>query len=231
MVLGSVMVHSILLVGNIDVNLYHMNARAYDMTSRADEAQRTGDRIVDAMLQRFARLPFGQIRLEDVAADAGVTVQTVIRRFGNKAGLLVATVERELGRIAASRSAIAGASARETVEALGDHYEIYGALILKTYAEADLVDGMVELAKRGREYHVSWCRSAFAVDSPPGAAGSAQRERRLAQIVAVCDARTWSILRLESGLSAEQTTLALLEMLMPLIADERAAVPTGSAPA
>lgn len=201
------------------------------MTSRAGEAERTRDRIVDAMLQRFARLPFGQIRLEDVAADSGVTVQTVIRRFGTKAGLLVATVERELGRIAANRAAIAGASARETIEALADHYEVYGALILKAYAEADLVDGLVELAKRGRDFHVTWCRSAFAVDTQTGAAGSVERERRLAQIVAVCDARTWSILRLDSGLSAEQTALALLEMILPLIADGEAGASAASVPA
>ena len=187
------------------------------MTARADEAERTGQRIVDAMLHRFATLPYGQIRLEDVAADAGVAVQTVMRRFGNKAGLLVTVVERELSVIAANRAAIAGASPADTISALADHYETYGALILKMYSEASLVEGLDEIAGRGRAYHVAWCRTAFAADLPDDRDDSG-RERRMAQIVVVCDARTWSILRLESQLGAAQTKLALSEMLSPLLA-------------
>lgn len=189
------------------------------MTSRADDAERTGQRIVDAMVQRFATLPYGRIRLEDIAADAGVTVQTVLRRFDSKSALLVKTVERELGRIVASRAAISGASTRETIEALADHYETYGALILKMYAEADLAEGLGEIARRGREYHVAWCHSAFAVDPAQGTLDPALRERRRAQIVALCDVRTWSILRLDSGLSANETQLALLELILPIIAE------------
>lgn len=186
------------------------------MSARADEAERTGERILNAMLQRFATLPYGQIRLEDVATDAGVTVQTVIRRFGSKSALLVTVVERELGKIVASRAASAGATPRATVDALADHYELYGALILKMYAEADLAEGLGETAKYGRAYHVDWCRTAFAAAAEHGA-DDAKRERRLSQIVAVCDARTWSILRLESGLSIAQTKRALYEMLSPIL--------------
>ena len=58
------------------------SVRTYRMTARADAAERTGERITDAMLRRFAELPYDRIRLEDVAAVAEVTVQTVIRRFG-----------------------------------------------------------------------------------------------------------------------------------------------------
>lgn len=189
------------------------------MTARAEETERTGERIVDAMLERFRTMPYANIRLEDVAADADVTIQTVMRRFGNKAGLLVATVQRELGKIVAARAAIAGASPAAIIDALAEHYEIYGALILKMYSEANLAEGLTEIADRGRAYHVAWCRSAFAPDPQVGIADPARRERRMAQIVAVCDARTWYILRVDSGLSAQQTKRAIYEMLAPLIAD------------
>ena len=82
------------------------------MTARADAAERTGERISDAMLRRFTELPYDRIRLEDVAADAGITVQTVIRRFGSKHGVLAATVERELTRLATERVAALGAARR-----------------------------------------------------------------------------------------------------------------------
>ena len=88
------------------------------MTARAKDAELTATRIVDAMLARLASTPYEHIRLEDVAADAGVTGQTVIRRFGNKPALMNATVERELARIVSAREAAAHASPAETITTL-----------------------------------------------------------------------------------------------------------------
>src|SRR6478736_8237926 len=103
-----------------------MNTRPYRMTARAKDAELTAERIVDAMLARLASTPYEHIRIEDIAADAGVTGQTVIRRFGSKPALMNATVERELGRIVAAREAARGSSPDETVRALVEHYERYG---------------------------------------------------------------------------------------------------------
>ena len=136
--------------------------RTYRMTARADAAERTGERINDAMLRRFTELPYDRIRLEDVAADAGVTVQTAIRRFGSKHGVLAATVERELTRLATERAAALGSSPQATLHSLVRYYEDHGALILKLYAEADQAPGVPELASRARGYHVTWCREAFS---------------------------------------------------------------------
>lgn len=193
-----------------------MNMRRYNMAGRADAAARTGERVLDAMLERFAVLAYDRIRLEDVASDAGVTVQTVMRRFGSKSELMCAVVARELGRIVAARDAIVDATPVETVAALADHYEAYGSLIIKMYAEAGLVDGLPEIAARGRAYHVEWCRQAFSRSMQPYA-DDARTERRLAQVVAACDARTWHILRIDCALSADQTKTALQEMLSPLL--------------
>ena len=200
-----------------------MKAREYRMSLRADATQLTGERIVDAMLERLRVTPYEHIRLDDIAADAGVTPQTVIRRFGGKAGLMNATVERELGRIAAARDAAAHASVYDTVRALVDHYETYGALILKTYSEAPLVPGLPEIAARGRAYHVAWCRRAFAARLDPRL-DAETNARRLAQVVALCDATTWRILRVDGTLGPDETEVALLELLEPLLAE------TGGAP-
>ena len=45
----------------------------------------------------------------------------------------------------------------------------------------------------------------------------AERERRLAQLVAVCDVYTWELLRRDRGLSRRETERALVELLEPLI--------------
>lgn len=191
-----------------------MNKRKYEMSARADAAAQTADRIVDAMLARLSSTPYEHVRVEDVAADAGVTGQTVIRRFGTKAALMNATVERELGRIAAAREAAAQASPAETIRELVVHYERYGALILKTYSEAPLVPGLPEIAARGRAFHVDWCRRAFALNP---ALSPAEHALRIAQIIAICDATTWRILRIDGGLDAAQTERAIRELLMPLL--------------
>ncbi len=185
------------------------------MTARAEAAERTGERIVDAMLDRYATTPYDQIRLEDVAADAGVSTQTVIRRFGGKHQLLAATVEREQARLAADRAAAMGEDPRSTLHRLVRFYDDYGLLILKVYAEAHQAPGVPELAARGRAYHVDWCRQAFAEVLP--AEDHEARRRRLAQVVAVCDATTWRILRYDGGLTPEETELALLELMLPLL--------------
>ncbi|WP_394550666.1 TetR/AcrR family transcriptional regulator [Agromyces sp. MMS24-JH15] len=191
-----------------------MNTRPYRMTARAREAELTGERIVDAMLTRLASTPYEHVRIEDVAADAGVTGQTVIRRFGTKAALMNATVERELARIVAAREAAAHASPVETIHDLVVHYERYGALILKTYSESPLVPGLPEITARGRAFHVDWCRRAFTLPTLP----DREAARRSAQIVAICDATTWRILRFDGGLEPAETELALEELILPLLA-------------
>ena len=204
---------------NIDVSVYFMKStipRVYRMTARAEAAARTGERIIDAMLARYAEVPYDRIRLDDVAADAEVTAQTVIRRFGSKDGLLTATVEREFSRLAADRAAAMGESPQGTLHSLVEYYENNGALILKLYAEGGQAAGVPELAARARAYHVNWCREAFSKALEDGL-DYLTRERRLAQVVAICDATTWRILRFDGRLSLEQTEQALLEMLLPLL--------------
>ena len=185
------------------------------MTVRAKDAELTAERIVDAMLARLASTPYEHIRIEDVAADAGVTGQTVIRRFGSKSALMNATVERELARIVTAREAAAHAAPIDTIRDLVVHYERYGALILKTYSEAPLVPGLPEITARGRAFHVDGCRRGFVlVASLP----EPEAARRTAQIVAICDATTWRILRFDGGLDPAETEVALAELLLPLIA-------------
>ena len=194
----------------------NMKERKYRMSARADAAELTGQRIIDCMLERLRTTPYERIRLEDIAADAGVTSQTVIRRFRSKPMLMTTTVERELQRIALKREAALRTSSTETIRALVQHYDEYGVLILKTYSEAALVPGLPEIVARGRSYHLDWCRRAFSEHLPPRS-DDASQQRRLAQIVAICDATTWRILRFDGNLSSDQTELAITELMTPLL--------------
>ncbi|HEY7834260.1 MAG TPA: TetR/AcrR family transcriptional regulator, partial [Ktedonobacterales bacterium] len=59
-----------------------MKSRPYTMTARATTAQQTHQRILQAGAALFWEQLSLEITLDDVAARAGVSVQTVLRHFG-----------------------------------------------------------------------------------------------------------------------------------------------------
>ncbi|MBB6347144.1 helix-turn-helix domain-containing protein [Nonomuraea muscovyensis] len=63
------------------------------MSKRAQKAQETRRRILRAALELFVRDGYGATNLQDVAAQAGVAVQTIYFVFGNKRALLKELVD------------------------------------------------------------------------------------------------------------------------------------------
>jgi AcrR family transcriptional regulator len=179
----------------------------------------TAERILDAAAGLFWEQPSGQIPLDEVAWRAGVTVQTVIRRFGDKDGLFAAAWEREAERVREQRDQAPPGDVAAAVRVLAEHYEMFGDRVLRLLAEEDRVPRLREITDGGRAFHRDWCARVFAAALAGRTA--AARERRLAQFVAVCDVYTWKLLRRDAGLSRRQTELALTELLNPLLKDTR----------
>jgi AcrR family transcriptional regulator len=184
------------------------------MGARAESAAATGERILDAVAALFWEQPADRISLDEVGRCAGVSVQTVIRRFGTKELLFAAAAEREVARVRAQRDTAPVGDLRAVVAVLAEHYEQFGDRVLKLLAEEGRMPALREIADRGRELHREWCARVFA-PALIGLRGVA-RARRLAQLVAVCDVQTWKLLRHDCGLSRRQVELALVEMLEPL---------------
>jgi AcrR family transcriptional regulator len=105
-------------------------------TRRRSDARRNGERIVDAAVAAFADVG-PQVRLEDLAARAGVGVATVYRLFDGRDGLVRAAFEAVFGAqiepvalaaraqpdpAAGLRAALSG-----TVEALAEHRALFRA--------------------------------------------------------------------------------------------------------
>jgi AcrR family transcriptional regulator len=187
------------------------------MTARAQAAAATAEQILDATVELFWERPTDEISLGEVARRAGVARQTVIRRFGGKEGLMTAAAERETQSVRAQRAEAPVGDVHGAVRVLVDHYELLGGRVLKLLAEEQRVPELRVLADRGRVLHRQWCEHVF-VSALVGRRG-VERERRLAQLVAVCDVYSWKLIRLDCGLSRRQTELALVELLQPLLAD------------
>ena len=188
--------------------------RSYRMTNRAVSVSATSERILDAVTDLFWEHPTDQVVLRDVAERADVTVQTVIRRFGGREGLLAAAAERAMSRTRAERSVTPG-DVETALDVLLDHYGQAGRGVLRLLAEEHASPTLATYAEQGRVVHRDWCRTVFA----PVLAGldGVAHERRLAQLVAVCDVYTWKLLHLDAGLSRRQTRIAILELLGPLL--------------
>lgn len=65
-------------------------------TLRAEQARQTRQRIIDAAETLFSNRGYAASTLQAVATDAGVAVETVYSRFGNKTNLLTAILEERL---------------------------------------------------------------------------------------------------------------------------------------
>jgi AcrR family transcriptional regulator len=185
------------------------------MQARAEAAAATGERILDAAVEVFWEMPTDQISLEEVARRAGVTVQTVIRRFGGRDGLMAAAARRESEKVRNQRMEAPVGDVVGAVHVLVEHYEVLGDRVLKMLAEEERTPPLREIADRGRVVHREWCERVFATTLSE-LRGSA-RDRRLAQLVAVCDVYTWKLLRRQAGLSRGQTEVALVELLDSLL--------------
>jgi AcrR family transcriptional regulator len=192
--------------------------RPYRMGARAEAAEETRRRILGAVIGLHMERYYDQISLDDVAERAGVTVQTVLRRFGSKDGLIDAASEGARERVISQRNEAPVGDIDGAVENLVDHYEEWGESSLRLLAQEDQVPAFRKATDAGRALHYEWVERTFA----PLLAerGGEDRRRLLAQLIAVCDVYFWKILSKDLGLSREQTELALKDMVLALKGDE-----------
>lgn len=181
------------------------------MTARAEAAAATGERILDATEDLFWAGPVDRMSLDDVAKRAGVTVQTVIRRYGSKDALIAATADRAAERVRSQRDEAPVGDVARAVANLLDHYEGMGERALRLLAEEDTGPTMREITDRARVIHRRWVERTF--EPQLSRCRGATRTRRLAQLVAVTDVYTWKLLRRDAGLSRPQVERALRELI------------------
>jgi AcrR family transcriptional regulator len=70
--------------------------RRYDASARRARAEQTRDAVVAAAREQFLSGGFAATKVAEVASACGVSVEYVYKRFGGKAGLLRAVVDRAL---------------------------------------------------------------------------------------------------------------------------------------
>ena len=191
-------------------------ARRYSQGARAEAAVATGQRIVDAFLARLMTQWFDEITLDRVAADADVTVQTVVRRFGGKEGLLSKAVETLTPQIRAQRAAPEGDLDQLVDNLIGD-YERTGDAVIRLLALEPRHPSLKPMLDFGRSEHNQWVSDAFAktLNKLEGAG----RTRALDSLVIITDVYTWKLLRRDVGRSVPATALTIRNLIDGTIAE------------
>jgi AcrR family transcriptional regulator len=188
--------------------------RVYRLGVRAETAAETARAILRATVELYGERFYDQVSLEDIAERAGVTVQTLVRRFGSKDELISAAADAARETIRSQRDETPVGDIGAAARALVDTYEAHGDRVLRMLAQEDRIPAFRLITDTGRAHQYAWVDRIFA---PLLAKRSRRdRERLRAQIIAVCDLYVWKVLRRDLGMSADETQRAILQMLSAL---------------
>jgi AcrR family transcriptional regulator len=186
--------------------------RSYRMGARAEAKAATRERILDAAGRRLSPLEGeDRVSLEDIAADAGTTVQTILRHFGTKDDLFEAVMHQLGELVRRERSKVPVGDVPGAVKNLVRHYERFGDAVMRVLAEEQRRPALKRLTDHGREIHYEWVDRTF--EPQLAKLSGLARARRRAQLVAVCDVYSWKLLRRDMKLGVRETELALIELI------------------
>jgi len=185
--------------------------RRYRMVARAEAAAATRERLLESAWRHFAVGRFEDVRLSAIAADAGVSAQTLHSHFGTKDALFVAAWGERMAPEGVRRDQAAPGHVAGAVRVLYDSYERDGDAVLRLLAQEERIAAVHEMAEAGRRWHRGWVQRTFA----PLLAGTsgAERERRLVALVVATDLLVWKLLRREMGLGRRAAERIVTEMV------------------
>ena len=188
--------------------------RPYRMSARADAASATVERLLAAAWRHFATRPYEQVRLREIAAEAGVTVQTLHLRFHSKDELLGAAYAWFGRQELANRPPAPAAGIAEALALLFDRYEEHGQAVLRMLSQEDRIPTIKRMTDAGRAYHRHWVQTTFE----PQLAGLSGEpyERRLAAILLATDLLAWKLLRQDMKLDRERSEQVIAEIIQSL---------------
>lgn len=187
--------------------------RTYTMTARAEAAERTRVAILDAAVRLATSRLLADVTLDDIAAAAGCSVQTVLRRFGSRAGLIEAASAYARREVVQERRTPVG-DAAAAVEVVVEHYERRGDGVLLLLAQETTDPQVREITEHGRRLHRDWVERVFAAElDARGPAGQA-----LADLLAVAtDVQTWRQLRRDLRLDRVTTVQRMQQLVLALL--------------
>jgi AcrR family transcriptional regulator len=187
--------------------------RPYTMGARAEAMAETRRRILQAVQDLAFEALNLDPTLEMVAAQAGVSVQTVLRHFGDREGLFDAALDAATADVVAEREAPAGDVAA-AVRIIVAHYESRGDFVIYMLGHERDDERLARVTGPGRSLHRKWVADVFA----PQLHGRADAEQVTDLLVVATDVYTWKLLRRDRGLSRSETESRIRQLIDAVLA-------------
>lgn len=165
---------------------------------------------MDAAIELWRERWYDQITLEDISERSGVSLSTIMRRFGSKEGIVEAVLASDRIGTFGARDRVAAGDVHGAVGELVEDYERVGDAVIRNLALEERVPAIGRAVKVGRGIYRGFIARVFAPWLP--ARRGAAYDRRLAQFIAAGDVYTWKLFRRDHGLSKVQTARAMHEL-------------------
>lgn len=176
------------------------------MGARAKSVEETRQRILDATWGLSTEKVLASISLDDVATRAGVSVQTVLRQFGSRAGLIDATVEYARASVVDERTPPPD-DLRAALTLLVDHYEKRGDAVLLLLAQESSDPVVRSITDGGKAEHRQWVQQVFKTSD----------DTLTNLLVVATDVYAWKLLRRDRGLPRPETEECIHLMVEALV--------------
>lgn len=188
--------------------------RDYRQVARAEATKERHERIVRHFMDLLRDRWLDEFTLNDVADASGVTVQTLIRRFGGKEGLLKAALAILEVEVTQRREAPKD-DVKRLVDQLVDDYEAVGDMVVRCLAQEPRFPMLTIILKKGREHHRAWLSDVFArwlKQLSPKAC-----KERVDMLYAATDVNTWKLFRRDFGHDVATTKALVLQLVLALL--------------
>ncbi|WP_331625564.1 TetR/AcrR family transcriptional regulator [Actinomycetospora sp.] len=186
------------------------------MSARAEAAGQTRARIVSAARERFLDAPYDDVTLAGIAADAGVSTQTVLNQFGTKEDLFLAFAAEFIPEIDALRATARPGDVRAVVRVVLRQYELMGDLNVRALELEHRLPALAEISHTGRINHQAWLEQIFADELPTGRAA---RRTTVHALYAATDVYLWKVLRRDLRASLAETTRVMERLVRGALVD------------
>src|SRR5579859_1802092 len=198
--------------------MINMKTRPYVMKARADSAQQTHQRILRATADLFWEKLSPEIRLDDVAARAGVTVQTILRHFSTREKLFEA-VERFARQAVVEERAVPPGDIPAAITTVFDHYERRGDAVLRLLGQEFWDERIRAITDNGRRAHREGGEQGF--EPHLAALPSDEREELNDLLVVATDVYTWKLLRRDRALERPDAEERVRRLIGAILAGKR----------
>ncbi len=181
------------------------------MSARADQVAINDSKIMDAVADLWIELPMAELTLEKVAERSGVTVRTILRKYGSKEGLIKSLIENDGGRFTNNRMQVVPGDLPGILDALLEEYELMGDAMIRTLTVEYDFPFTAALLSKARLIHREWCDMVFKPFLPESYSES--HETVLSSFIAATEFYLWKLMRKDLGKSPEQTRQIFLYTL------------------